>query len=265
MNKQLTLRKSAIAGFSAMALSMLAFSAQAVLITNGDLERPGTTNSTYINGYPPGNIPSWTVLGAPSQPTIFNAVYLYDSLADAALPAFMPPSYYSCTSALGFVSGNSCLNPDGSGHFINLDGDPAFPAAISQVIAGLTLGGHYSVTFDWAAVERNDRTGPTSGYFLDVSLGGEHFLTSSITGPLSLPSNGFSGWFTTSHTFTWDGTTNALTFLANGLPTGLPPSINLDSISITAVPEPASLPLMGLGVLSLVAVGLRQRAKSATG
>jgi hypothetical protein len=124
---------------------------------------------------------------------------------------------------LGFVSGNSCLNPDGTGHFINLDGDPAFPAAISQLIVGLTLGGQYSVTFDWAAVQRDLETGPTSGYFLDVSLGGEHFLTSSIVGLPSLPMAGFSGWFTTSHTFTWDGTTSALTFLAHALPTGHPP------------------------------------------
>jgi hypothetical protein len=232
------------------------------LVINGDLDRPGTTNSVYVNVYPSGDIPSWTVLGAPGNPGTFNAVYLYDNLGDATLPAFMPPSYYSCTPALGFVSGNSCLNPDGTGHFINLDSDPAFPAAISQSIAGLTKGGQYSVTFDWAAVERNDQTGPTSGYFLDVSLGGEHFLTSSIIAPPSLPSNGFSGWFTTSHTFTWDGTTSALTFLAHGLPTGLPPSINLDSISLTAVPEPATWEMMIAGIGGLMAVVARRRRRT---
>src|ERR1017187_6650805 len=98
------------------------------LVLNGSLEASNTSDSVLVNSYPAGTIPNWVVHGA-SGAAPFNAVYIYDVLG-GALPSYMPASYYSCLVALGFVSGNSCADPDGTGHFINLDGDPAFPAAI---------------------------------------------------------------------------------------------------------------------------------------
>ena len=247
--------KSLVVGIATAA--SLGSTANANLVANGSLERNDTIDSVYINSYPTGSIPSWAVHGAaPTAP--FNAVYIHDVLG-GSLPAYMPPSYYSCTAALGFVTGNSCPNPDGSGHFINLDGDPNFPAAISQSIFGLVMGQIYDLSFSWAAVERDDQNGPTTGNFLEVSLGNEHFSTTSR----NLPSKGFSGWATEHHVFTWNGaTTDVLNFLAHGNPSGLPPSINLDGISLNAVPEPSSLALLIAAGVGLVGVGARRRRQT---
>ena len=62
MNKQLTLRKSAVVGFSAMALSMFAFSAQALpLVTNGSFETVvGTAPAEITNT----NLTGWSITGS---------------------------------------------------------------------------------------------------------------------------------------------------------------------------------------------------------
>lgn len=245
--------KSLFLGLAVVA--SLVSTAKADLVLNGHLERSGTTNSVYVNSYPSGDIPNWQVLGASSSAP-FNAVYIYDVLG-GALPAFMPPSYY-CTPPVGFISGN-CVNPDGTGHFINLDGDPAFPAAIRQPIVGLEIGKQYELTFSWGAVERNDRNGPTFDNFLEISIGNLVFTTPKI----NLPPQGFSGWFTTSIDFTWNGSSNNfLQFLAYGNPSGLPPSINLDGISLNAVPEPSTWALLIAAGFSLLGVDARRRRKT---
>lgn len=243
----------------AVAASLIS-TAQANLVLNGSLERGDTFNSTYVNGYPLGGIPNWTVQGAPLNLGVFNAVYIYDDFTDASLPIYMPPAYYSCAPALGFISGNaSCVNPDGPGHFINLDGDPAFPAAISQSISGLVANHQYRLSFYWAVVQRNDQSGPITNNYLDVSLGTS--LVESTT-PLNLPAQGFSGWLTTTYDFTWSGVNNGvdnmLIFLAHGAPTNLPPSINLDGISLNAIPEPPTLILLIFGLVGVFALRRRQ-------
>ena len=53
-----------------------------------------------------------------------------------------------------------------------------------------------------------------------------------------------------------------LNFLAHGNPSGLPPSVNLDGISLTAVPEPSTLGLLIAGGFGLVGVGARRRCQT---
>lgn len=253
--------KSLVLGL-AVAASLGSTAKATELVMNGDLKSGDTAVHVYVNTYD-GAITSWKVQGAPSNLGTYNAVLIYDVLG-GSLPAFMPPSYYSCTAALGFVSGNSCMNPDGEGDFINLDGDPAFPAAISQAIPiggpnGLVLGQQYRLTFDWAAVERDDQNGPTTDNYLEVTLGSS---LAKITTMTDLPSKGFSGWYTTSYDFTWDGLGSTLTFLAHGNPHGLPPSIDLDSISLTTVPEPSTLALFFAAGFGLMGVAARRRRQT---
>lgn len=81
---------------------------------------------------------------------------------------------------------------------------------------------------------------------------------------LSIPILGvdFSGWYTQTETFTVPGsgpTNELLSFFAAGSPIGGPPMDLLDSVSVTATPEPATYTLMGAGLLGVLA--LRGRLK----
>jgi hypothetical protein len=235
------------------------------MVLNGSLETSGTGDGFNLsqNSGQNSTIPNWSVHGNGTIPG-FNAVYDYGVVGSSSLPAYMPSSYNSCI--LGFVGGNSCSNPDGTGHFVNLDGDPSFPAAISQSISGLVSGQQYRLTFSWAAVQRNDQNSPTYGEFLDVSLGDQHFMTPvvgiNLPGQM-FPAQGFSGWFTTSFVFNWDGVDNTLNFLAHGNPSGLPPSINLDGILLNATPEPASWEMFIAGFGLMGVFFARRRRKTA--
>ena len=231
------------------------------LVLNGSFEVNNTLSSNITNNnYVPGTIPNWTLQGT-SPGATFNALYDYGTVP-GALPLLMPASYNSCTTILGFVTGASCANPDGTGHFVNLDGDPNFPTAISQALNGLVLNRQYTLTFSWAAVQRSDQSGATTANFLDVSLGNQHFLTNS----LNLPAGGFSGWLTTNINFTWNGVGNQLTFLAHGNPAGLPPTINLDGVALNDTPEPASWQML-VGGLAIGLIGMtisRRRRQTVT-
>ena len=52
-----------------------------------------------------------------------------------------------------------------------------------------------------------------------------------------------------------------LTFLASGNPHGQPPTMNLDRISLTAVPEPSILALLIAGGIGLMGVVARRRRR----
>ena len=194
----LSLAVAASAGSSAIAQN---------LVQNGQLEQSGYAAGSTVDilDPAPGAITFWTVHGSVATPTQWNSIYIFDSAIGAPPPSPMPDSYVNCLSGnnpgQGFQPGAVCANPDGAGHFINLDGDSAFAAAISQSIASLVNGGRYELTFSWSAVQRTDGFGETTDNFLDVSLGSFNAHTSLI----DLPEHGFSGWFTSTYDFTWSG------------------------------------------------------------
>lgn len=271
--------KSIVSGV-AIATSLIGAAEATNLVLNGRLEdssySPANLTQNITNpGLPPqhGLITNWTVSGYGSTAANWNAIYVYDSNPTSMLaPAPMPPAYRSCDPAFGYqATAISCPNPDGAGYFINLDGDPGFPTAISQTIATpLIKDQTYRLTFSWAAVQRIDATGPTANEYLTVSLGSQSFDTHDyFPGPTtdatkSLPTHGFSGWFTTNFDFVGDGTAgNVLSFMAHGNPGGHPPTVNLDGISLSAIPEPPIVALLiaaGLG-LGGVGVGRRRHAR----
>lgn len=149
--------------------------------------------------------------------------------------------------------------PPGGGAFVGLDGDQTtgVQSSIGQWVTGLTAGGQYTVTFNWGGSQMQSRTGATTEY-LAVSLGSQTLDTNT----LSNVSGGFTGWKNGSLTFTATSGTEWLNFLSVGTPTGYPPMAVLTNVSMSTVPEPASLALFGAGLLGLgVALVSRRRAQ----
>ncbi len=178
-----------------------------------------------------------------------NLDYIYGPQGKAR-PGYPAGSNFS---ANGFTG----TSPTG-GNFILADGDTNFHGAISQTIGGLTAGNTYTVTFDWAGTTWFTTPGETTQRF-DVSLGNIVKQTETLV----TPAKGFSGWKQASLDFVAGGTSETLSFLAQGTPNGLPPSLLLDNVSLTAaVPEPGTWMTMMLG-FGVVGAAMRRR-KTAT-
>jgi len=131
----------------------------------------------------------------------------------------------------------------GGGNVLVMDAD-YHPQAIYQTLSGLVVGQSYTISVNWAAAQWSGNTGATTEQ-LSISLGNQIFNTSTY----SLPSEGFSGWMTANWSFLWNGNSNIFTMLASGGPSGLPPIVLVDSVSlVTAAPEPASWVGFALGI-----------------
>jgi hypothetical protein len=228
------------------------------LVVNGGFENTtyGTTSSQFGAGYGGQGVTGWTggsVYGADAI-----QMWFYGPTANSvsANTQWTPPDY-----------GNHfypTMTPiDGS--FVALDGDPGDPSqgvgpregSISQTINGLEVGKVYTLTFDWAAAQLANRTG-TITESLQVSIGNDLLVN---TPTVTVLTGEFSGWMTQSYTFTASQTSEVLTFLSMGTPTGLPPMALLDDVSIT-VPEPASWAMMILG-FGAIGFAMRRRTRMA--
>lgn len=132
-------------------------------------------------------------------------------------------------------------SPDG-GNFVAADG--AFQiGAIEQEITGLTAGQKYNLSFYWAGAQQYTFDGLNTEQWI-VSLGSETHSTAVYQNS----NHGFSGWRSETFTFTAQGATQVLSFLAHGTPDGVPPFSLLDGVSLTAaVPEPGTWSMMILG------------------
>jgi hypothetical protein len=237
------LRQATVVGFSAIAVSMLAVSAQANLITNGDFEQTTLTASSQFTT----QVTDW--LNADH----LGRVYLYlPGTATTTGANYTPAGIYPVI--LTGVEGVNYPSPNG-GNFVGIDS--GFNTPITQTVSGLT-GGQYILSFDWAAAQQKGVTGDTLEQW-QVTLGSETHSTSVILNK----SQQFTGWFHETFTYTVPDhvTSETLTFLAVGTPTGIPPFALLDSVTLDAAPEPASLLLMGSGVLGVLAARRRRKKR----
>lgn len=145
----------------------------------------------------------------------------------------------------GNGSNNGLTTSPNGGYFIAAD--PVYQTGtISQVINGLTVGQEYAVQFYWAGAQQYTFNGATTEGW-QVTLGS----STQSTGTISNVSHGFTGWRLATMDFVATSTSETLSFLALGTPSGLPPFVLLDGVSMIAAPEPGTFVLIGLGLLAI--------------
>ncbi|CAM5797871.1 PEPxxWA-CTERM sorting domain-containing protein [Rhizobacter fulvus] len=234
---------SAIGIAAGLLITSLSASAQN-LVTNGSFETTsGITASSVITN---SDLPGWTVN---YTGTFAGAAYKFAAVYYSAAAA-------TTTGATGtddqdpywvMASLNAKDSSDG-GHFIAIDGDPGFSAVLSQTISGLTVGHTYTLSFLMAGAQEDDKFGNTTDSWR-VTFGNQTRDSTIITNT----THGFTDWISQSMTFTASSTSQILSFLAVGTPTGLPPVSLLDGVSLVdstvpAVPEPSSWAMLLAGV-----------------
>jgi hypothetical protein len=171
-------------------------------------------------------------------------------------------------NTFGFTSAPGA-SPDG-GNYIALDGDQGNPvgtnntsysSSIWQTISGLTPGAQYSLQFYQAAAQQSGTTGATTEQWA-VSFGAGPEQMSTL---MNNASGGHVAWEQQTMIFTATLATQTLNFFSVGTPSGQPPVVLLDGVTLRQVPEPASLVVLGGGLLVLLADRYRRARRTGLG
>lgn len=190
------------------------------------------------------NFPSWTV-----TPTTQSIAVVGDNNVVTGGNAWVElagwPSAMTTSGDIFFIA---------DGDFTN-----GVDALISQVISGLSIGSAYELSFDWGAgvckVVPPCNTPPPFNSGWDITFGSH---TDSVnSGPV--PFQSFSGWKTYSNIFTATATSQTLSFLSKGGPSGVPPLSLLDNVSLTMADAPGPLGILGVATAFGYSRRLRRR------
>jgi hypothetical protein len=239
------------------AAAAAAHAASVNLVTNGSFEQTTLSASGALVG---NNLPGWTVKNIGNIGGVaYNFTALYFSATDATTVGATGTDHPGSNWAVH----QAAASPDG-GKFIAIDGGPNATSTLSQSISGLTVGHTYNLSFDYAGAQQNDMSGPTTETWT-VSLGQE-----SHSAPvLQNAHHGFTGWYSSTLSFTATAASEVLTFMAVGAPSGYPPVSLLDGVSLVdasapPVPETGSWALMLCGLAAIGgSVRSRRAARSA--
>ncbi len=242
-------KKLSVFGMSALALALgMSGAAHAgSLVTNGGFET--TTNGGGQLGYNT-DATGWSTSG-------YNFLFPSGTADNGTGVSGQYGNLQLWGPGNGSANGLPASSPDG-GNYVAADGAYSV-GPISQTISGLTVGSQYAVSFYWAGAQQYGFTSPTQEQW-NVSLGSDTQSTAIVNNV----NHGFTGWMGQTFTYTATSTSEVLSFLAYGTPSGVPPFALLDGVTMNAVPEPSAMVLMGIGAAGFGIAALRRRAKSAT-
>lgn len=248
-HKALSYLRSVLRGLGTLATAIDVLSASAYaspVVINGSFEDIGSNTSVpfKVNA---ANLPGWSF----SSIAVFGTAPV-DCVANSILTCY--PGHQNDLWSVK-------TSPD-LGNFYLDDGDPSYAGTLSQTIGDLTPFAFYTISFYQAAAQFDSKSGPTTEQW-QVNFGSAPSQFSTV---MNNPSQGFSGcssdpqnWCFQTLTFRNGNSTSALlSFFAVGTPGGLPPVVLLDGVSINAVPEPATLAMVGASLLGLLVARRRQ-------
>ena len=212
------------------------------LVQNGDFNSPGAANAQLL-GLGSTFITDWT------NQDVYTGYIPAGQTADqtwcCSLTGSAGPGYGVANGLVGPPSGNASVVIDGTSGF----GPTGGYGYIEQSLGGLVSGHTYTLTFWQAGSQEYTITGDQTEYF-QVNLGDQSWNSQSMF----VPSQGFSPWEKESTTFTWDGVSSTLQFMAIG--SGEPAFPILADVSLTgSVPEPSTWAMIiagfaGMGFLA---------------
>jgi hypothetical protein len=241
-----------LAVMMALVVPGVAFAGPMNLVQNGDFETTTMTTPSQMNTT---NVANWST-GTGADTSAYN--FIFGGTTAGTLGSYTP-EYNANIKLWGAQTTGPALgaSPTG-GNFVGADG--AFQVApITQTIMGLVAGDQYSLTFYWAGAQQSGFTGNTTEQWV-VSFGGQTQHTPVVNNL----SHGFTGWMEQNFTFTANGSSDVLSFLAVGTPNGEPPFALLDGVSLVQdVSEPATAGVVVAAMLGLGFVRMRRRGVAA--